>query len=339
MIDKAEFRIPYSANFRPDFKFLPNEVRFAGMCSSVKKSQYYEGTCDLRPLGQDAILHAYFKRRGARNHKLEILESGKKTLEEIGEIITSVFDVDPGRMALMRIDCAADMFGIPLLHLHRALRVKFKRSSNECGELDYDLIGGRRLEYFRYGKSPNCVRTYDKPAECKSRLREILKHSNPEAEPPSFSDIFGFPEDTVMTRVERQIGGGRVPQEVATFRHLYRATEFNPFTQLCIVPGEFTLPDPRQYGDARSLKLAGIHTYVDTYGYQATRAMLNIHGNAKRLMEDYDAYRAETKSLRDLSVEAIVETYRSSVSKQVKGAKFGPNRTLAERSKEALLSS
>jgi hypothetical protein len=150
-----------------------------------------------------------------------------------------------------------------------------------------------------------------------------------------------------MTRVERQIGGGRIPQELATFRHLYRATEFNPFTKLYIVPGEFTLPDPRQYGDAHSLKLAGIHTYVDTYGYQATRAMLNNYGNAKRLMEDYDAYRAETKPLRDLSVEAIVETYRSSVSKQIKGtlenpaigAKFGPSRTFDEFRKANLISS
>jgi hypothetical protein len=120
-----------------------------------------------------------------------------------------------------------------------------------------------------------------------------------------------------MTRVERQIGGGRIPQELATFRHLYQAANFNPFTQISIAPGEFTLPDPRQFGDARSLKLAGIHSYVDEYGYQATRAMLNSYGNAKRLMDDYDAYRAETKSLGDLNVEAIVETYRGSVSKQI----------------------
>jgi hypothetical protein len=166
VIDKAEFRIPYSANFKPEFKFVPNEVRYAGFCSSMKKAKHYQGTCDLRPFGIDAILHAYLRRSGARNHKLEVLESGKKTLDEIGGIIASVFDVDPGDMAPTRIDCAADMFGIPLLHMHRALRVKFKRSSNERGELDTESISGRRLEYFRYGKSPNCVRTYDKPAEC-----------------------------------------------------------------------------------------------------------------------------------------------------------------------------
>jgi hypothetical protein len=114
----------------------------------------------------DAILHAYLRGSGAKNHKLEILKSGKKTLDEIGQIIASVFDVNPDDMAVMRIDCAADMFGIPLLHLHRAMRVKFKRSCNGHGELDYELVSGRRLEYFRYGKSPNCVRTYDKPAEC-----------------------------------------------------------------------------------------------------------------------------------------------------------------------------
>jgi hypothetical protein len=76
----------------------------------------------------------------------------------MGQIIARVFDIDPYRLHAMRLDLAADMFRVPVTHLHDSLRVKFKRSSDERGELDYAVVGGRRLEYFRYGKSPNCVR-------------------------------------------------------------------------------------------------------------------------------------------------------------------------------------
>ena len=174
MIDKTDFRVPFSASFNPEFRFINDELKYAGVSVSIRKSMHYQGVCDLRPFNIDAVLHAYFKRKGARNHKIEILDAGGKSLEQIGQIIAKVFDVNVDGLEPMRLDFAADMFDVPVLHLFDALRVKFKRSSDERGEMDYEVVGGRRLEYFRYGKAPNCVRAYDKPAECKSRLAEIL---------------------------------------------------------------------------------------------------------------------------------------------------------------------
>src|SRR5260370_14935194 len=136
MIDKADFRVPFSAHFNPEFRFIKDELKYAGVSGIIRKSQHYQGTCDLRPFEIDAVLHAYFKRKGPRNHKLEILDSGGKSLEKIGQIISRVFDVDVDGLEPMRLDFAADMFVVPFLPLHDVLRLKLKRYSDERGELD-----------------------------------------------------------------------------------------------------------------------------------------------------------------------------------------------------------
>jgi len=197
---------------------------------------------------------------------LELLHSGGKSLRQMSKIIGTVFDVEPAEMHLMRIDFAADMDGIPVAHLYGSVRVKFKRSTDAIGEFDYEVVGGRKLEYFRYGKSTSCLRVYDKPAECMARFQALLKRSNPDAEPPSFADLFGSPPNTVRARVERQAGGGRIPETLSTFGQLRNAASFNPFQNVEITPNTFPFPDPQRVGVSNSLKLAGIHCFVEKYG-------------------------------------------------------------------------
>ena len=320
MLDKVEVRIPFSAGFRSEFRFVLQELQYAGLSSIVKRSQHYAGTCDLRPFKLDAILHISFKRKGLRNHKLEILHSGRKSLRQMEQIISSVFDLDPSEMRLMRIDFAADMDGIPVSHMYGSVRLKFKRSLDAIGEFDYEIVGGRRLEYFRYGKSPNCLRVYDKPAECMARFQALLKHSNPDAELPSFADLFGFPPNTIRARVERQAGGGRIPETLSTFGQLRDAANFNPFLNVEITPNSFPFPDPHHVGVSLSLKLAGIHSFIEKYGYQQARATLNCDRNAKRLMDDYKEYLNGSLASSNLTVASIVNSYQGSVARQIDGS-------------------
>ena len=327
MLDKVEVRVPFNAGFRSGFRFVPRELQYAGISSTVKRSQHYAGVCDLRPFRLDAILHINFKGGGPKNHKLELLRSGGKSLRQMDEVIATVFDVDPGEMRLMRIDFAADMDGIPVAHLYDSLRVKFKRSTDAIGELDYETVGGRRLEYFRYGKSPNCVRVYDKPAECMARFRGLIKRSNPDAEPPTFEDLFGFPADTIRARVERQAGGGRIPEELSTFGQLRDAAKVNPFQNIEILPDSFPFPDPKQCGAAHSVKLAGIQSFIKKYGYQQARAALNYDRNAKRMMDEYKEYLDASRASTELTVESIVNSYRCSVARQIDNSiENGPQR-------------
>jgi hypothetical protein len=237
----------------------------------------------------------------------------------MGDVIAKVFDVDPAEMRLTRADFAADLDGIAVPFLYDSLRVKYKRSLDAIGELDYETVGGRRLEYFRYGRSPNCLRIYDKPAECMARFKALLKHSNPDAEPPTFEDFFGFPPDAVRARVERQAGGGRIPQDLSTFGQLCNAGDFNPFENVEIIPNTFPYPDPKQFGAARTAKIIGIHTLIHKHGYQQARAMLNCDGNGKRLLDEYSGYVHSVRDSVELQVQDIVDSYRRSVTRQIDG--------------------
>jgi hypothetical protein len=319
VLDKLESRVPYSANLQPDFRFVEKELRYAGFCSTVKPSQNYQGVINLCPFGIDALLHLHYKRKGPRNHKLELLRTGEKSLDQMRKIIVSVFDVDPDELKNMRVDFASDMHGTSVTYLHDSLRVQYKRTADTRGELDYEIVGGRKLEYFRYKKSPNCLRVYDKPAECKARMRELLKHANRDAEPPTYEELFGFPEDTIMARVERQAGGGRIPERLATFGQLRNASEFNPFPNIEILPCDFPYPDPRQHGVARSTKLIGVHDMIKKYGYQQARALLNCERNGKRPLGDYQDYLKESKALSEITVESIVDSYQQSSQRQIDG--------------------
>ena len=261
--------------------------------------------------------------RFRHSHKLELLQTGGRSLRQLSETIRAVFDVDPDSLALMRTDYASDLDGITLPHAYSSIRVRFKRKATAIGERQFETVGRKRLEYFRYGQAPNCVRVYDKTAECLARLPGLLKLANPDAEPPSFGDLFGFDQRLLRTRIERQAGGRGIPKELSTFGLLVQAAEFNPFSRVEIVSGVFPMPDPSVYGVAHSLKLVGTHGYIGQYGFQQARAMLNADRNGKRRLDEYREYLEETNAKSELSLDRIVESYRRSVQRQIDGTVEG----------------
>jgi hypothetical protein len=321
MLDKVELRVPFNAGFRAGFRFLSTEVRFEGVSTPKRPSKHYAGTSDLRPFGIDANLHMNSKMgKFRKSHKLEIIGTGRKSLRQMGELIQRVFEIDPDGLQVMRLDFASDLDGVTLAAAYSSVRVKYKRRASAIGELDYETVGGRRLEYFRYGKSPNCVRVYDKPAECLARYPSLLKAANPEAEPPTFKDLFGFEANAIRTRFERQAGARGVPKDLSTFGQLKNASDFDPFSRLEIVPESFPFPDLQSIGVARSLKLIGIHSLISRYGLQQARASLNLAGNAKRLIDDYREYVETSQADSCLTIDKILNSYRESVLKQIDGS-------------------
>ncbi len=320
MLDKVEVRVKGYAPFQPELNRFVRELPFAGYNGVVRRSRHYRGAIDARmALGIDAIIHVHSRWNKQKDHKVEILESGHKTLEEIQKIIGSLFEIDPDECSLMRLDFAADMPGLPIHYAQSSLRVKFKRSSDERGERDYEMFGGRTLEYFRYGKSPNCIRVYDKQRECQTRHPEFRKRASRDAEPPTFEECFGFPENSVMTRIERQAGGGKLPRELRTFSDLKYAADYDPFTSVEIVPSVFPIPDIRKYGEAELVKVLGVHALVVRLGLQNARAMLNVNGNAARILQPYYEFQRDIEGAQ-FSREQIVQSYRESTMRQTKGS-------------------
>jgi len=324
MLDKVELRVPGQTPFRPEFQWIEKEIPYAGQCSLIRRSVHYQGGVNLRPFGLDAMLHAYFKRVLRGPHKLELLRTGRKSLKEMAGIVTALFNVDPSDLGIMRLDFAADLQGIPLDYLHSCLRVKFKRTSTERGELDYENIGKKRLEYFRYGTKPNCVRVYDKVIECKARLPELEILLRATGVPVTFEEAFGFSPDATLSRVERQAGGGRVPAQLSTFHNLHQADTFDPFTNVEIVPDALIIPDPKRYGESGALKLLGLRSLIDQYGLQNARAMLNGNGNAKRYLDAYSKYAKQCESEYHVSADTLFAAYRDSVRKQINGTISSP---------------
>jgi len=111
VIDKADVRVSEFA--------LPGPV-LAGPLEELKKhpvplfrsSRFYQYVCDLRePFGIDAVVHLYL-RHGRPNHKVEIIDAGEKTVQEMADIIRQLFDVDPWTLQLMRADLATDLEGV-----------------------------------------------------------------------------------------------------------------------------------------------------------------------------------------------------------------------------------
>jgi hypothetical protein len=120
-----------------------------------------------------------------------------------------------------------------------------------------------------------------------------------------------------MTRIERQIGGQRIPSQLENFGQLASAAAFDPFEAIEIVANAFPLPDPARYGESETVKLLGLHALIQELGFHGARAYLNLNGNAARLFERYAHYLEANPAVRDLTREAIFAEYDKSTEKQI----------------------
>src|SRR5437879_3868072 len=77
-------------------------------------SRYYESVLDLREFGHDLILHGHARLSKSGDHKVELVDTGKMSLSHMLNEISQIFDVDPEKLAIMRVDLTADVPGIPV---------------------------------------------------------------------------------------------------------------------------------------------------------------------------------------------------------------------------------
>lgn len=221
MIDKIELRLPYFTTFQKDVGFLIREVDYTTYTSRVRKSQYYAGVANLRDLGIDALLHIRFK-RGQGTH------TGKKTYSQLAVQIERVMVGDINGLEMMRLDLCADIPNVPVVWFQSRMCFKHKRITHDIGPLRYEVIG-KTVETLSAGRRPNIFRIYNKVEESKMQFRKMCKKASVDSDPLVFEKEFGFREDATLTRIERQHGGGRLPEQITTFGELHRAPDYNPF--------------------------------------------------------------------------------------------------------------
>ena len=370
MLDKLEIRVPSVTPFRKQFEEL-----FCELCADPKgpfrkRGRLYGLTGDLRSYGYEAILHMWCF-YGKHDHKIELLDTGKRTFAGCVAEIERIFDIDPLKCGVMRVDCAADVPHIPVSWFHQWVRVLWKQFANEMGvmtlersgasaSVPYAQMGKRQVQTLYFGKRPNCYRIYDKVAEWRDEYQRAIRgHNsaallkrmkkagatpdeilwglsnagfNPDAEDvlPSFEQIYGIPENGyVLTRCERQVGGGELPtipapgkpardweklDTVAALRQ--RLPDYNPYREFEIVSGA-KAHSPKSDTVIMCLAGEGLSERLRRDGMQQTQKWLNSMGrNSKRWLERLAPF-IHQPDAQGISSRDLYEIYRNSLLKQL----------------------
>jgi hypothetical protein len=174
------------------------------------------------------MLH-HRKRREDHTHKLELFEAGTKTHSELAALIEGVVDGNCDRWELTRVDLCADVPDVPVSWFHAHARIRYKQRERRVGPLTSDVICRTHIETLTLGARPNVIRIYDKISEEKSRFRKDCRRQSKDADPLDFEQEFGHKSDDILTRIERQYGGGRLPESLRTFGMIGNAVSIDPF--------------------------------------------------------------------------------------------------------------
>jgi hypothetical protein len=356
VLDKLELRIPAPTPFRKEFGELYAELRNpAGETRPLfRPSKHYLAVGDLRAHGIEAVLHLHCKHGSLANHKVELLDTGKRGYREAIDEVTRIFDHPaPTSLEVMRVDCAADILGASVPWFEERARVACKRWHARLGETEFSEMGTRELQTLYFGKRPNCIRIYNKTAEYQKQYRDLCSgiHSPEDrcrcgylrrdhhsgqlnclefrlvargALPdhiPTFEELFGISKVTVLTRVERQIGGGRVPPEFSTVGLIARnAARVNPFARLQLIGNGRPCPEPGDYDF--QFYCTGMHLrhLAETRGAHWLKAFVDGdgHRNGSRRLETYrDFLPSDLDNDAAVTVEQIADTYQQSAGRQL----------------------
>jgi hypothetical protein len=320
MIDKLDLRAPSFATLRPLVRQYVRVVNHDEYSVRLRPNAYYSNRCDLRPLGIDAMLFLNAKFQSEHNHKLELLDTGKKTYSEFVEIAEAVFDLDPDSLGTMRIDLTADVADVSVSWCKQHTRIRFKRSNDEHGKLEYGQFGKAQVETLRAGKGDSLFRIYNKTEELKMQFRRMCRKQNRDAEPLDFEKEFGYSPDATITRFERQCRGRSIPGVLDTFARLPNAADYNPFDVVEFVQsGNAGLPSIDQCDSPSEYFTGlGLQAKCKEMGMQQFRPWLNkaTKGNAARTMQRYGKFFPDGKA-PGLTSADLYELYRESIKRQL----------------------
>ncbi len=320
VIDKLEVRIPARTPYTRAFASLYSELRANPKKDPFHSSRYYGAVADLRPYGIETILHAHCKFGKDGDHKIELLETGKRSMAFMINEIEQIFDVNPMKLEIMRVDLAADVEDVPVWFFQDTLRASYKQVTNDIERADQLTRMGRgEVQTIYLGRRPNLFRVYNKIAELTLQYSALERKVGATGAIPSFEELYGYSrEGFVLTRVERQIGGSRVPEQISTIERLRRnAIEFDPFERLEFLAGGKPEPNPEEYDLSRYLQGIGLRTTVETLGMQRTRRLINRKspGNAARVCRNFRDFLPAVPDY--FAVPALRDLYQKSVATQL----------------------
>lgn len=252
MFDKADLRVPGARPFTKEFAKVYASAANACLATDLKartvwrKTAHYARSGNFSEYGYPVMLHMECDISKERNHKLEILQTGEKTYQQMRDLAAAIFEGEPEAFGIMRADLTADVPGVGVQWFKENTYIASKQITTEFGQMHtvpYKLVRSGQAETMYAGRAPNQIRIYDKVGERKARFkserrREINaykreleahelaefnelrpeefgwsgistgdSHLIPVPDLISFDQRFGHSTDAVITRVERQCSG------------------------------------------------------------------------------------------------------------------------------------
>lgn len=196
------------------------------------------------------------------------------------------------KVSVMRADLAVDIKGVPVSFFQDAARAAYKRIMKDIEHPNRIVrIGRSGVETMTIGARPNLFRVYNKAAEREHQYGLLARRAKKQGYSiPTYQELYGHPREVLLTRVERQYGGGRLPEELCTVGALYKnAASVDPFAPLQFSVSNRPEPNPDDYDLTTFLAGLGLRQRILEHGLQRTRALVNKKsaGNAARTFRKF----------------------------------------------------
>jgi hypothetical protein len=123
------------------------------------------------------------------------------------------------------------------------------------------------------------------------RFKDACRRQSRDADPLDFEQEFGHKPDSILTRIERQYGAGRLPDTLRTFGMIGNAANVDPFEAIELETYH-PLPRVEDFELGEWLKGMQIRNEYLSRGAHHFRRWLNKHsnGNGLRMMKRYAAF-------------------------------------------------
>jgi hypothetical protein len=301
--------------FTPEFDALVN----SNGGTNHNKQQYYSGMI-TEPFGLPATVHVQHEITG--HSKVQFLDVPSRTLLECIEVVSRLCEADPFSLPVVRLHLGCDVPDVPVSWFRNSMRVKYRQNSEVFGRITNESFkNGVQTLYF--GAKNNGVTVYDKSAERRNdyRSRKLKAgRSGLDGDLPSFESLYGFSDDSVITRIERKYANGKIPPELSTVgRLIANARQFDPFTNICLCQQANKKPDLEIVGMRLYRKAVTWMAEVEEYGLGEAYKRLSkyTHGNAKREFEQINAW-LDVHTEPPVTHERLLALYQEGIDRQLR---------------------
>ena len=328
MIDKLDLRVP---------GVVPLTREFAAVYASTmgdpkrwRSSKHYAKTASFEDCGYPVILHMDCMMTKKNLHKIEILQTGEKTIGEMRRIAGSIFDCDPGGMGIMRLDLTADVEGVSVDWFKRHTLVQFKKTTRQHFNVETGLtVRKGTAETLYAGVKPNQIRIYDKTAERRMQYSKYLAKfiratsempDSFEVEPTSFEAMFGISERRMITRVERQVAARDIEKlGITTVQSLQRIDSVRPFANMIFFDTPTSGPSLEGYSFHDKLAIEALQTRIHEFGISETLAWMRSQTgkNFLRAKERYGPFLRVNENVVGIDSDRLNRIFKASASNQL----------------------